>query len=131
MLLYQQVREGITAARNTAARSPKHKQQQQPSPAGSQLRPPAAQQQQDEAPQHPAHPATSSSTRSQQVRTGLDTSHQQQEGSGALNQSATARRHPWSQLPADEAAVKMAAAAKRYKAMAAIMTPEQRKIEEK
>jgi hypothetical protein len=40
-------------------------------------------------------------------------------------------RTPWSQLSAKEAAARVGQAAARYKAMAAIMTPEQQQIEEK
>lgn len=126
VLVWLQVREGITTARNTAARSPKHKQQQRQQPvsaSSSQLQPPQATPQREE---DPGHPANSSSTRSHQACT------LQQDSSAGVQQSGTAIGHrPWSQLPADEAAAKMAAAAKRYKAMAAIMTPEQRQLEEK
>lgn len=47
--------------------------------------------------------------------------------------AATSRKAatPWSQLPADEAASKVAATTACYKAMAAIMMPEQQQIEEK
>lgn len=73
-------------------------------------------------------PATSSPPKgaaeaaSQQQQLGLRTKSRVQ-GSGS-------KSIPWCRLADDEVAQKMSAAAARYKAMAAIMTPQQREIEE-
>jgi hypothetical protein len=55
----------------------------------------------------------------------------QQSGQSSRCRQVSPSRTPWSQLPAEEAAAKVDGAAARYKAMAAIMTPEQQQIEEK
>jgi hypothetical protein len=114
-----QVRQGIAAAR-TAAKS-----QGRPSPK------PLQQQQEHAAATAPQQGSgTGSKARgSQSSSPAVRQQAGQQQVSAATSRKAATT--PWSQLPADEAASKVAAATARYKAMAAIMTPEQQQIEEK
>jgi hypothetical protein len=113
-----QVRETITAAR-AAAKSPKPLIHTQPAGTAS----PKAKQQAAAARSSPSPDKAASQSSPQQT--------QRQSRAVAGQQHTFNRTAAWSKLPAEEAAAKMAAAAARYKAMAAIMTPEQRELEEK
>lgn len=112
-----QVRETITAAR-AAAKSPKpHIQKQLAGTASLQVKQQAA--------------AIRDSPLPDNALSQFSPQPPQQQSRAVSGQQSTSSRTAWSQLPAEEAAAKMAAAAARYKAMAAIMTPEQQELEEK
>lgn len=112
-----QVRETITAA-CAAAKSPKPLIQTQPAGTAS----PQAKQQAAGTRNIPSPDKAASQSSPQPP---------QQQSKAIAGLQSSPNRTAWSQLPAEEAAAKMAAAAARYKAMAAIMTPEQRELEEK
>lgn len=116
VLCDMQAREGIAAARNEA------RSQRPPSPK----RPKQLQQATAQRHGSPGRIGKlSPSPAHSQHQSG------QQCAAGSTEKQTAAGRMPWSQLPAEEAADKVAAAKARYKAMAAIMTPEQQMIEEK
>lgn len=69
--------------------------------------------------------------RQQEQLDSIKSSGNAQAGTGIKQAVRSQAQTPWAQLPPEERDQKMAAASARYKALAAIMTPEQREREER